>query len=50
MLAAANNAASEINMNEIEANIQANLQAKMDAGATKEELLASVGQADMAIP
>jgi len=36
MLAAANNAASEINMNEMEATIQANLQAKLDSGATRE--------------
>lgn len=43
MLAAANNAASEINMSEMEANIQASLQAKLDAGASKNELLQSVG-------
>ena len=43
MLAAANNAASEINMSEMEANIQASLQAKLDAGASKNELLMSAG-------
>lgn len=43
MLAAANNAASEINMSEMEANIQASLQAKLDAGASKNELLLSAG-------
>ena len=47
MLAAANNAASEINMNEMEANIQASLQAKLDAGASKNELLMSAGNDDV---
>lgn len=47
MLAAANNAASEINMSEMEANIQASLQAKLDAGASKNELLQSAGSEDI---
>lgn len=50
MLAAANNAASEINMSEMEANIQASLQAKLDAGASKNELLMSAGTAPEEAP
>lgn len=50
MLSAANDAASSINMAEMEANIQANLQAKIDAGASKAEILAGAGQDDLAAP
>lgn len=48
MLTAANDAASTINMAEMEANIQANLQAKIDAGASKAEILAGAGSEDLA--
>jgi len=47
MLSAANDAASTINMAEMEANIQANLQAKIDAGASKAEILAGAGSDDL---
>jgi hypothetical protein len=47
MLSAANDAASTINMAEMEANIQANLQAKIDAGASKAEILAGAGSEDL---
>ena len=50
MLTAANDAASSINMAEMEANIQANLQAKIDAGASKAEILAGAGTEDLAAP
>jgi len=40
MLAAANEAATQINMSEMEANIQANLQAQMQSGMSKSDLLA----------
>ena len=51
MLTAANDAASTINMAEMEANIQANLQAKIDAGASKAEILAGAGAEDLsAVP
>ena len=40
MLAAANEAAAQINVNELEANIQANLQAKIEAGAKTSDLVA----------
>lgn len=50
MLTAANDAASSINMAEMEANIQANLQAKIDAGASKAEILAGAGSEDLAAP
>ena len=48
MLTAANDAASTINMAEMEATIQANLQAKIDAGASKAEILAGAGTEDLA--
>ena len=44
MLESANTAAQGINMADIEANIQANIQAKMESGASKEEIMASMGQ------
>jgi len=47
MLTAANDAASTINMAEMEANIQANLKAQINAGATKAEILAGAGSEDM---
>ena len=50
MLTAANDAASSINMAEMEANIQANLQAKIDAGASKAEIMAGAGTEDLSIP
>lgn len=50
MLTAANDAASSINMAEMEATIQANLQAKIDAGASKAEILAGAGTEDLAAP
>lgn len=50
MLNAANDAASSINMAEMEATIQANLQAKIDAGASKAEILAGAGSEDLAAP
>jgi len=50
MLDAANDAASSINMAEMEATIQANLQAKIDAGASKAEILAGAGSEDLAAP
>ena len=50
MLNAANDAASSINMAEMEANIQANLQAKIDAGASKAEILAGAGSEDLSAP
>lgn len=50
MLTAANDAASSINMAEMEANIQANLQAQINAGASKAEILAGAGSEDLAMP
>jgi len=50
MLTAANDAASSINMAEMEATIQANLQAKIDAGASKAEILAGAGSEDLSAP
>ena len=50
MLAGVNAAATDINMSEMEATIQSQLQAKMQAGATKEELLASVGTDIVPVP
>lgn len=50
MLNAANDAASSINMAEMEATIQANLQAKIDAGASKAEILAGAGTEDLSAP
>lgn len=50
MLSAANDAASSINMAEMEASIQANLQAKIDAGASKAEILAGAGNDDISVP
>ena len=47
MLAAANDAATQINMNEMEANLQATLQAKLEAGASKSELLAASETQDL---
>lgn len=43
MLTAANDAASSINMAEMEATIQANLEAQIHAGASKADLLAGAG-------
>ena len=43
MLTQANAAASGINMGDIEANIQAQIQAKVASGASKEEIMASMG-------
>jgi len=48
MFTAANDAASSINMAEMEATIQANLEAKINAGASKAELLA--GGEDLSLP
>lgn len=42
MLAAANSAASNINVADLESTIQAQLQAKLDSGATKAELLSQM--------
>ena len=42
MLAAANDAAGQINMGDMEAQIQANLQAKIDAGASKNDILSQM--------
>ena len=42
MLAAANDAAAGINMGDMEAQIQANIQAKIDSGASKNDILASM--------
>lgn len=50
MLTAANDAATSINMAEMEATIQANLQAKIDAGASKAEILAGAGSEDLSAP
>ena len=50
MLTAANDAASQINMAEMEASIQANLQAQINAGASKADLLSGAGQEDLSIP
>lgn len=50
MLTAANDAASSINMAEMEANIQANLQAQINAGASKADLLAGAGSDDLSMP
>ena len=41
------NAASSINMSEIEANIQAELQAKLNSGASKADLLAQADSMDL---
>jgi len=49
MFSAANDAASSINMAEMEANIQANLEAKINAGASKAEILAGAGD-DLSVP
>jgi len=42
MLAAANDAAGTINMGDMEAEIQANLQAKIAAGASKNDILSQM--------
>ena len=42
MFAAANDAAAGINMGDMEAQIQANIQAKIDSGASKNDILASM--------
>lgn len=47
MLAAANEAASQINMSEMEQNIQASLQAKIEAGASRSEMLAEMNNEDL---
>jgi hypothetical protein len=47
MLAAANDAASNINMGEMEATIQAQLQAKLNSGMSKSELIASAGNEEL---
>jgi len=39
MMMAANEAAAQINVNELEANIAANLQSQIDSGKSKSELL-----------
>ena len=43
MLTQANAAATGINMGDIEANIQAQIQAKVASGASKDEIMASMG-------
>jgi len=43
MLAAANEAASQIKMDDLEANISASLQAKIAGGASQSQLMAEVG-------
>ena len=50
MLTAANDAASSINMAEMEATIQANLEAQIHAGASKADLLAGAGADDISVP
>lgn len=47
MMAAANDAASSINIGDLEANIQANLQAKIASGASQAELMAAAQMEDM---
>lgn len=47
MVNAANDAASSINMADLEANIQASLQAKIDAGASRAEIMANAGNEDL---
>ena len=50
MMTATNDAASGINMAELEANIQAKLQAQINAGASQAEILAGAGQDDLSTP
>lgn len=50
MLAAANDAAGTINMGDMEAEIQANLQAKIAAGASKNDILSQMNSEELAIP
>jgi len=49
MLAAANEAASQINVGDMESRIQAQLQAKIDAGASQSDLLAEVSAEDVVV-
>lgn len=46
MLAAANAAATNINVGELESNIQAQLQARLDSGASKADILSSLSGDD----
>lgn len=46
MLAAANAAATNINVGELESNIQAQLQARLDSGASKADILNSLSGDD----
>ena len=49
MLAAANAAATNINVGELESNIQAQLQARLDSGASKADILSSLSSGDDAM-
>ena len=49
MLAAANAAATNINVGELESNIQAQLQARLDSGASKADILSSLSTGDDAM-
>ena len=47
MLSAVDAVGNGINMQDMEANIQASLQAKIDAGASKSEILAQAGSEEL---
>jgi hypothetical protein len=47
MLSAADAASNGINMQDMEASIQASLQAKIEAGASKSEIMAQVGTEEL---
>lgn len=46
LMAATNEAASDINVGDMEAQIEASLKAQMGAGASKADILQSMGQTD----